>query len=124
MKKTIIPEGGAKPIGPYSPGMQAENMLFVSGQTGTDPATGKLPDDVGEQAEQTLINLGSVLRSAGFDYSDIVKTLVFLTDMDDFAKVNEVYKRFFSEPYPARSCVQVSKLPGGPKVEIECIAVS
>ncbi len=123
MKKSIIPEKGAKPIGPYSPGIQAENMLFVSGQTGNDPATGKTADDVETQTEQTLINLGSILKAAGFDYSHVVKTLVFLTDMDDFVKVNDVYKKFFSEPYPARSCVQVSKLPGGPKIEIECIAV-
>ena len=85
-------------------------------------AVGKLPEGVEAQAHRSMKNLGAVLEEAGSDFSKVVKTTIFLADMDDFAKVNEIYKSYFGETYPARSCVQVAKLPLGGLVEVECIA--
>jgi len=111
-----------KAIGPYSQGIAVNGMVFTSGQI---PVTlnGDIPEGIEAQAKQALRNLGSVLKSAGADYGDVVKTTVFIKDMNDFAKFNEIYASFFNEPYPARSCVEVSKLPKDVLIEIEAVAV-
>lgn len=110
-------------IGPYSQAIVAGEFLFASGQLPVNPKTGNVDsDDVTAQAHTVFKNAGAVLKEAGLTYSDVVKTTVFITDMKDFAAVNAVYAEYFSEPYPARSCVQVVALPKGVKVEAEFIA--
>ena len=120
--KVISTKNAPAAIGPYSQALDMGGMVFVSGQIPVDPATGEMADDVRAQAAQSLTNLKSILAEAGLGMSDVIKTTVFLADLGDFAAVNEVYASFFSEPYPARSCVQVAAIPMGAKVEIECIA--
>ena len=110
-------------IGPYSQGLDLGNMVFVSGQIPIDPATGVMADTIEEQAKQSLTNLKNILAEAGLGMENVVKTVVFLADLNDFAAVNAVYETFFADPFPARSCVQVAAIPKGAKVEIECIAV-
>jgi 2-iminobutanoate/2-iminopropanoate deaminase len=111
------------PIGPYSQGIRHGNELFCSGQTPTDPATGELVEgDVAAQAERALRNLGAVIAAAGFGLEHVVKTSIFLVDMNDFAAVNGVYERYFGEAKPARTTVAVSALPKGSRVEIDAIA--
>lgn len=126
MKKDVISTSSAPAaVGPYSQGIRAGELLFLSGQVPLDPATGKLVDGgVEAQTEQSCRNLTAVLASQGLDLSNVVKTTVFIAHMSDFPKVNEVYKRFFTDPCPARSCVEVSALPLGALVEIEAIAVA
>ena len=109
-------------IGPYSQALDMGCMVFVSGQIPVDPATGAMAEDVRAQAAQSLTNIKSILAEAGVGMDDVINTTVFLADLGDFAAVNEVYASFFSEPYPARSCVQVAAIPKGAKLEIECIA--
>ena len=123
MAKEIIATTNAPgAVGPYVQAVKVNGMVYCSGQLGLNPADGKLAEGVEAQAHQSLKNLGAVLKEAGSDYSKIVKTTIFLADMNDFAKVNEIYKSYFGEEYPARSCVQVAKLPLGGLVEVECIA--
>lgn len=122
MKQAITTKEAPAAIGPYSQATCAGGMLFVSGMLGIDPASGDLKATVTEQAEQGLKNLCAVLKEAGTDTSSVVKTTVFLTDMGAFTAVNEIYAKYFSAPYPARSCVQVSALPKGGQFEIEAIA--
>ncbi len=111
-------------IGPYSQGVLAGNMLFCSGQIALDPETGRLIDgDVQEEAARVLDNLGAVLNAAGMDYSHVVRCTVYLVRMDDYALVNEVYARYFSEAPPAREAVQVAALPRNAQVEISCVAI-
>ncbi|MFZ5975254.1 MAG: RidA family protein [Bacillota bacterium] len=111
-------------VGPYSQGIIAGNLVFISGQIPMDPETGSIKKgDITLQARQALKNLGAVLSAAGAAFSDVVKVTVFLTDMQDFPDVNNVYKTYFEEPYPARSCVEVSSLPKDAMIEIEAIAV-
>lgn len=110
-------------IGPYSQALDTGRMLFVSGQLPVDPVTGEMADTVEAQAEQSLANLKAILSEAGLCTSDVVKTVIFLADIQDFAAVNAVYAKAFSAPFPARSCVQVAAIPKGAKLEIECIAV-
>lgn len=122
MAKQVISSNNApKAIGPYSSALKIGNMLFVSGQIPVDPATGNIPATIKEQAEQSLKNLQALVTEAGYSLSDVVKTTVFITDINDFAAVNEVYATYFAEPYPTRSCVAVKDLPKGVKLEIECI---
>jgi len=110
-------------IGPYSQGSVAGGFLYSAGQIGLDPATGEfVGDGVVEQADQVFRNLGAVLGSAGLSFTDVVKTTVFLADMAEFTAVNEVYARYFTEPYPARSTVAAAGLPKGARVEIDVIA--
>ena len=112
-------------IGPYSQGVQLGNMVITSGQIPLDPVTGTFSDNIEVQARQSLMNVKAVVEAAGFQVSDIVKTTVFVKDMNDFAKVNAVYGKFFDEfnaPYPARACVEVARLPKDVGVEIEAIA--
>ena len=113
------------PIGPYSPGRWAGPFLFLSGRLGVDPASGELVGPgLGEQAAQAMANLQAGLAAEGLTWDHVVKTLVFLTDMADFAELNQVYTQFFQgcAALPARSCVQVAALPRGAKVEIEAVA--
>ena len=111
------------PIGPYSQAVRSGKTLYCSGQIALDPTTGNLVDgDVSAQTEQAIENLGAVLRQAGFDFADVVKTTIFLVDMNDFAAVNAVYGRTFDAVKPARSTVAVAGLPRDARVEIECIA--
>ena len=122
MKKAIQSIEAPAAIGPYSQAVYSGGMVYVSGMLGIDPASGILKETVTEQAEQALKNLSAVLKEAGTDMGSIVKTTVFLTDMGAFAAVNEIYARYFTAPFPARSCVQVGALPKGGLFEIEAIA--
>lgn len=123
MIKRISTDKAPAAIGPYSQALDTGNMLFISGQIPINPETGVMPETVEEQAKQVLTNIKNILAEAGLTMANVVKTSVFLSDLSDFAKVNEVYASFFAEPYPARSCVQVAAIPKGAKVEIETIAV-
>lgn len=109
-------------IGPYSQAIQIGQLIFTSGQLGMDPEHNIFPDTVAEQAKQALVNVQAVLAAAGASMNNIVKSTVFLKDMNDFAAVNEVYASFFTEPFPARSAVEVARLPKDALVEIEVIA--
>lgn len=122
MGKAINGTGVSPAIGPYSAAIASGDLLFCSGQLGMDPATGDLREGVAAQAEQALVNLRALLTAAGFGVEHVVKCTIFLADLADFATVNEIYGRTFSEPYPARSTVQVAGLPKGGLVEIEAIA--
>lgn len=110
-------------VGPYVQGIKTGDTIFVSGQLGIDVATGKLPATVEEQAYCSMKNVGAVLEAAGATYDQIVKTTIFLQDMNDFGKVNEIYQSFFTRGFPARSCVEIGELPLGGLVEVECITV-
>lgn len=121
--KVISTEKAPAAIGPYSQALDTGSMVFVSGQIPVDPATGKMPDTIREQAAQSLTNLKNILAEAGLSMGNVIKTVVFLSDINDFAAANEVYAQYFSAPFPARSCVQVAAIPKGAKIEIECIAV-
>ena len=124
MKEIISTEDAPGAIGPYSQAIKAGNMIFCSGQIPIDPATGEfVSDDVAEQTEQVLKNLKAVLEAAGATLADVVKTGVFLADMNDFAVMNEVYAKYFDANKPARATVQAARLPRDTRVEIDCIAV-
>jgi len=111
-------------MGAYSPAIKAGNLLFVSGQIPLDPASGALIDgDITAQTEQVMKNLGALLRAAGVGFEHVVRTTVFLADMNDFAAMNEVYSRHVAAPPPARATVQVARLPRDVKIEIDAIAV-
>ena len=125
MKEIVSTEKAPGAIGPYSQAIKAAGMVFCSGQIPIDPATGEFVSDVvSEQTEQVLKNLSEVLQAAGTSLSDVVKTTVFLADMNDFVEMNEVYGRFFSDNKPARATVQAARLPRDARVEIECIAIA
>lgn len=123
-KKVISTEKAPKAIGPYSQAIRTDNLIFTAGQVGLDPATMELVDGgVEAQTRQVLTNLRHVLESADSSLKFVLKTTVFLQDMNDFAKMNAVYAEFFPENPPARSTVQVAGLPRGALVEIECVAL-
>jgi 2-iminobutanoate/2-iminopropanoate deaminase len=121
-RQAIQTNGAPAAIGPYSQGIRSGELVFCSGQLGLDPTSGELVDGVEAQAERSLRNLQSVLDAAGLSFDDVVKTTIFLADVDDFAAVNAVYARFMPEPPPARSTIGVGALPKGGLVEIEAIA--
>ena len=121
-RQAVSTAGAPAAIGPYSQGIDADGLVFCSGQLGLDPATGELAEGVEAQAERALRNLQAVLDAAGATFSDVVKTTIFLVDIGDFAAVNAVYTRFMPDPPPARSTVGVGALPKGGRVEIEAIA--
>ncbi len=124
MKEVISTDKAPGAVGPYSQAILKGDMLFASGQVAIDPATGKVVEgDVSAQAEQCLKNVQAVLAAANMTVENVVKVTVFITNMADFPLVNEVYKKFFTEPFPARSCVGVASLPLGVQVEIEVTAV-
>lgn len=123
MKKIIHTTNAPQAIGPYSQAVLANGFLFISGQLGVKPNGEFAGVGVEEQAEQSMKNLEAILLEAGMKFTNIVKTTIFLADMDDFVKVNEIYKRYFSGDFPARSTVAVKTLPKNALVEIEAIAV-
>jgi 2-iminobutanoate/2-iminopropanoate deaminase len=123
MKQIIATSAAPAAIGAYSQAVRVGNLLFTSGQLPVDPTTGAFASETfAGQAEQSLKNIGAILAEAGCTFADVVKTTVFLADMSDFATLNEVYGRFFTEPYPARSAVAVKQLPKGALIEVEVIA--
>jgi len=125
MKKVITATDAPKAVGPYSQAIATGNLLFCAGQIPIKPETGEMVQgDVTEQTVRVLENLAAVLRANGMTFSNVVKTTVFMTDLSHFAKMNEVYARYFSEPFPARSTIQVAALPKGASVEIEAIAAT
>lgn len=123
MNQTITAENAPAAVGPYCHAKLCGNTLYTSGQLGLVPATGQLPQGVEAQATQALDNLKAVLAAAGMGLADVVKTTVFLADMNDFAAINGIYAQYFTGEAPARSCVQVAALPKGALFEIEAIAV-
>lgn len=122
MKKVIASANAPKAVGPYSQAIELNGTVFVSGQLPVNLANGLVPDSIEEQTRQSLQNIGSILKEAGLDYSDVVKTTVLLDDIKNFAAMNAVYAEFFTELKPARVCYQVAALPMGVKVEIDAIA--
>jgi len=124
VRQAVSASNAAKPIGPYSPAIRAGNLLFLSGQVGFDPSSGALVDgDISAQTDQVMQNIGALLNAAGTDFAHVVRTTVFLADMAEFAKMNEIYARYVVDPPPARSTVQVARLPRDARVEIDVIAV-
>lgn len=124
MKNVIFSEKAPKAIGPYSQAIKSGNVIYTSGQLGLDETGGFAGLDAVTQTRQSLKNLKAILESVGAGMDDVVKTMIFLADMNDFADVNKIYEECFTSPYPARTCVQVVKLPKDGKVEIEVVAVT
>jgi len=123
MKKVISTSKAPAAIGPYSQAIQVGNFVYTSGQIPIDPATGQFAEGgIKEQTRQSLLNVKAILEESGLTLGDVVRTTVFMADMNDFADMNKVYAEFFSEPYPARSAVAVRTLPKGALVEIEVVA--
>ncbi len=122
MKKAVVTDKAPGAIGPYSQGIKIGDFYYFSGQLPIDPKTNMMPEGIKEQTKQSLENVKGLLESVGLDLSHVVKTTVFLDNMDDFADMNEVYATYFKEPYPARSAVEVARVPKGALVEIEVIA--
>lgn len=122
MKKEIVTEKSPKAIGPYSQGINMNDLIFVSGQIPVNAETGEIPATIKEQTTQVLKNITYILESQGADLSNVVKTTVFIKNMNDFTEMNQVYESFFVKPYPARSTVEVARLPKDVLVEIEVIA--
>ncbi|XP_057441171.1 reactive Intermediate Deaminase A, chloroplastic-like [Lotus japonicus] len=123
IKEAVHTERAPAALGPYSQANKVNNLLFVSGVLGLVPETGKfISDNVEEQTEQLLKNMGEILKAGGASYSSVVKTTIMLADLKDFKKVNEIYAKYFPSPFPARSTYQVAALPLDAKIEIECIA--
>ena len=123
MRKIISTNNAPKAVGPYSQAIEANGTLYVSGQLPVNPTDGSVPESIEAQTEQSLKNIGAILTETGYTYKDVVKSIVLLTDMNDFAAMNAVYARFYTEQMPARVCYQVAKLPMDVKVEIETVAV-
>ena len=123
MKSIVNTKNAPGAIGPYSQAVCANNMLFLSGQLPINKDTGLMPETVDEQTRQSLSNARAIIESAGATMRDVVKTTVFLSDMNNFGKMNDVYKEFFAENYPARSAVEVARLPKDALVEIEMIVI-
>ena len=123
MKKIITSSNAPAPIGPYSHGVLHGNMLFISGQVGKHPETGEIASSIEAQTEQVMNNLQGILHEAGMDFTNVVKTTIFMKDLNDFATMNGIYGSRFTGNYPARETVEVSRLPLDVKVEISMIAM-
>jgi 2-iminobutanoate/2-iminopropanoate deaminase len=124
MRETVSSPGAPAAIGPYSAGVRAGNLLFLSGSIPLDPATGQVvAGDITAQATRVMENIAALLSAAGASFPQVVKTTVFLADLNEFAAMNEVYAKYFTEPFPARSTVQVARLPRDVRLEIEVVAV-
>ncbi len=121
--KAVATDKAPKAAGPYSQAVVHDGLVYVSGQIPVDPATGSVPEGMAAQAEQALKNLSAVLEAAGSGTGRALKVTVFISDMSQFAAVNEVYARFFAEPYPARTCVESPHLPKGVMIEIDAIGI-
>lgn len=123
MKKVVNTDKAPKAIGPYSQGILVDNLLFTSGQIPINPETGELVEgSIEKQATQSMENIRNILAAEGLTFGDVVKTTIFLKDINDFAKVNEVYGKYFKDAPPARSCFEIAKLPKDAQIEIEVIA--
>jgi 2-iminobutanoate/2-iminopropanoate deaminase len=122
MKNVISTDKAPAAIGPYSQAIEVNGMVFTSGVIPVNPATGEIPDGVEAQATQAFSNMAALLEAAGSDMSKVVKTTVFIKEMNDFGKINEIYANYFAQPYPSRSCVEVARLPKDVLLEIEAIA--
>ena len=123
MNQAVSSPDAPKAIGPYSAALRAGQLLFISGQVPFDPVTSEMIEgDIGEQTRRVLQNIGALLEAGGLSYASVVRTTVFLADMDDFARMNDAYRTFFAEPYPARSTVQAARLPRDARIEIDVIA--
>ena len=120
--KIIQTNSAPAAVGPYSQAVETDNFVFASGQIALNPATGEMAEGIEAQAHQALKNAQAVIAASGAKWENVIKTTVFITNMDDFGKVNEIYATYFKQPYPARSCVEVSKLPKGALIEVEVIA--
>ena len=123
MKKIISTPNAPNPIGPYSQAVLVDNTLYISGQIPVNPVSGIIEDEIKLQAIQVMKNINAILLEAGFGFENIVKTSIFITDMNNFAQINEVYGKYFISDFPARETVQVSKLPLGVGIEISAIAI-
>ena len=122
MKKVIHTENAPKAIGPYSQAIEANGMLFISGQIPVDPATGKVPEGIEAQTEQVLKNVAAILKEAGYGFENVIKTTCLLSDITNFKAMNEVYAKYYTKDCPARASFAVKDLPMGVLVEIETIA--
>lgn len=122
MQKVISTDKAPGAIGPYSQAIEVNGMVFTSGVIPVDPATGVIPEGVEAQATQAFTNLTNLVEASGAAISQVVKTTVFIKEMNDFGKINEIYAKFFKEPYPSRSCVEVARLPKDVLLEVEAIA--
>jgi 2-iminobutanoate/2-iminopropanoate deaminase len=123
-KSVVYSDQAPEPIGPYSQAIQAGNMLFISGQIAIERSSGNIiSSDIESETRQVMVNLGKILKAAGFDFSNVVKSSIFLKDMNNFPKVNAIYGEYFKINPPARETVEVSRLPKDVNVEISCIAV-
>ena len=124
LKSVVYSENAPEPIGPYSQAIQAGNMLFVSGQIAIQKSTGQLVlSNIEEETVQVMTNIRDILTAAGMDFSNVVKSSIFMKDMNNFPKINEVYGRYFKDNAPARESIEISRLPKDVNVEISCIAV-
>lgn len=125
MKKLVNTINAPSAIGPYSQGIKdtSSKTVYISGQLPINPETSKMPDEIEKQTEQSLLNLKAILEESSSSLANVVKTTVYLNDMNDFSKMNEVYSKFFNEPFPARVAIEVSRLPKDSKVEIDAIAI-
>ncbi len=122
MKKIISTQNAPAAIGPYSQAVEWNGMIFSSGMIPVNPQTGEIPEDVEQQARQVFTNLSNLLMAAGTSMDKVIKTTVFIKDMNDFAAINQIYQEFFNGDFPARSCVEVARLPKDVKIEMEVIA--
>ena len=122
MKNVIRTDKAPAAIGPYSQAIEVNNMVFTSGVIPVDPATGNIPEGSQAQAEQAFKNLSNLLEAAGTSTANVIKTTVFIKEMNDFGAINEVYAKYFPEPYPSRSCVEVARLPKDVMLEVEALA--
>ena len=121
MQEVISTDKAPGAIGPYSQAIEVNGMVFTSGVIPVDPATGVIPEGVEAQATQAFTNLTNLVEASGATMSQVVKTTVFIKEMNDFGKINEIYAKFFKEPYPSRSCVEVARLPKDVLLEVEAI---
>lgn len=122
MKNVISTDKAPAAIGPYSQAIEVNGMVFTSGQIPVNPTTGEIPEGVEAQANQAFSNLKALLEASGSDMAKVIKTTVFIKNMNDFAKINEVYANYFVQPFPSRSCVEVARLPKDVLLEVEAIA--
>lgn len=123
MKKVISTDKAPAAIGPYSQAIEVNGMVYTSGVIPVNPATGEIPEGVEAQAEQAIGNLAALLQEAGTSTANVIKTTVFIKNMNDFTKINEIYAKYFTGDYPARSCVEVARLPKDVLIEMEAIAL-
>ena len=122
MKTAVTSDKTPTPVGPYSIAISFNNLIFTSGQIPINPVNKTIPESIEEQAKQAMENLKTVLEAGGSNIDKVIKTTIYLKDMGDFGTVNEIYESFFKPPFPARTCIQVSKLPKDALIEIEAIA--